>query len=540
MIRLATVLLAGTVVAAAPLAAQNATATGPEWRRNGVCYEVFVRSFYDSDGDGVGDLRGLIQKLDYINDGDANSLRDLGANCIWLMPVAQSPSYHGYDVTNYYQINRDYGTNEDFKQLVREAHQRGIRILVDLVLNHSSSYHPYFRSALHAPNSPYRDWYSWSPTERKMPGWEAPTWHRAGPRNEYYYGLFWAGMPDLNLANPAVRTELVNVARFWLQDMGVDGFRLDAVSHFFETDTGVWRHAPAVYPWLRDYAAALKRIKPDVFTIGEVWDSMGAVLPYYPDQLDTYFAFEVADAVFDAVRSGSGAKLIAAVQRAQRDIPDARWGMFLRNHDQTRTLTELNGDVARNKLAVSLMLTLPGLPFVYYGEELGMTGAKQAGDERLRTPMHWTRAPAGGFTRGTPWEPLAPDSFTANVAVLEADPASLLNLHRKLIHLRAQNSALGAGTFVPLTSSSPTALAYLRHVDDQSVLVLSNLGAQPLTNVTISATSTPLRAGRYTTRALLGSAPGGNLQIRGNGALRSWVPVKTLAAFETHIIQLAR
>ncbi|HEY0808867.1 MAG TPA: alpha-amylase family glycosyl hydrolase, partial [Longimicrobiales bacterium] len=156
----------------------SSSAQSPDWRRNGVCYEVFVRSFFDSDGDGIGDLRGLIQKLDYINDGRADSQRDLGANCIWLMPVAQSPSYHGYDVTNYYVVNRDYGTNEDFKQLVSEAHRRGIHILVDLVLNHSSSEHPYFKSAVLEEDSPYRNWYTWSPAERKMPGWEAPTWHK--------------------------------------------------------------------------------------------------------------------------------------------------------------------------------------------------------------------------------------------------------------------------------------------------------------------------------------------------------------------------
>jgi alpha-amylase len=540
MIRLPALLPASIVLAVTPLLAQNASAPSAEWRRNGVCYEVFVRSFYDSDGDGVGDLRGLTQKLDYINDGNPTTQRDLGANCIWLMPVAQSPSYHGYDVTNYYQINRDYGSNEDFKQLVSEAHRRGIRILFDMVLNHSSNYHPYFRSAVSDPNSRYRDWYVWSPTERKMPGWQAPTWHRAGNRNEFYYGLFWSGMPDHNLANPEVKAELQNVARFWLQEMGVDGFRLDAVAHFFETAEGVWKDAPANFPWLREYQAGLRRIKPDVFTIGEVYDSLGSVIKYYPDGLNTFFAFEVADAVFDAVRNGSSTRLVAAVTRAQREIPDHRWGMFLRNHDQTRTMSELNGDVARNKLAATIMLTLPGLPFVYYGEEVGMTGMKQAGDERLRTPMHWSRDRAAGFTRGTPWEPLAPDSFTANVAVLESDPNSLLNLHRKLIHLRAQQPALGAGQFVPLTTSVPGTLAYLRATADQTVLVIANLTAQPLNSVAVSAPSTPLLAGRYQARALLGSAPPTNARVSGQGAISRWIPAPALAGYETQIFLLSR
>ena len=518
----------------APLSAQSA-----EWRRNGVCYEVFVRSFFDSDGDGVGDLNGLIQKLDYINDGNPDSQRDLGANCIWLMPVSPSPSYHGYDVTNYYEINRDYGTIADFKRLVAEAHRRGIRILVDMVLNHSSSEHPYFKSALLDPNSRYRDWYTWSPTERRMPGWEAPTWHKVPSRNEWYYGLFWGGMPDLNLAHPEVRAEAERIARFWLVDMGVDGFRLDAVGHFFETPDGQWKHAPAVYPWLRDYQAALRAIKPDVYTVGEVWDSMGAVLKYYPDQLGSYFAFEVADAVFDAVRSGSGQRLIDAVTRAQREIPDQRWAMFLRNHDQTRTLTELNGDVARNRLAVSLLLTLPGLPFVYYGEEIGMTGHKSAGDPRLRTPMHWTLTRAAGFTTGMPWEPLAADSFTANVQELEPVQNSLLNLHRRLIHLRTSNAALGSGEFMPLTSPTGT-LAYLRRSGNDAVLVLANLTDQQVRRPFISSMPASLAPGRYVTSSLLEPQRDENIRIRGNGRIERWSPVLMLEPLETKIIQLRR
>ncbi|HEY0304470.1 MAG TPA: alpha-amylase family glycosyl hydrolase, partial [Longimicrobiales bacterium] len=475
-----------------------------------------------------------------INDGNPDARGDLGATCIWLMPVSPSPSYHGYDVTNYYEINRDYGTKADFKQLIAEARRRGIRILYDMVLNHSSNYHPYFRSAFVDANSRYRDWYVWSPTERKMPGWQAPTWHRAGNRNDYYYGLFWSGMPDHNLANPEVKAEMQKIARFWLEEMGVDGFRLDAVGHFFETPEGVWKDAPGTFPWLREYQAGLRRIKPDVFTIGEVYDSLGSVIKYYPDGLDAFFAFEVADAVFDAVRNGTGAKLINAVTRAQREIPDHRWGMFLRNHDQTRTLTEFNGDVARNQLAVSLMLTLPGLPFVYYGEELGMTGNKQNGDERLRTPMHWSRKAAAGFTTGQPWEPLAPDSFTANVEVLESDRNSLLNLHRKLIHLRTSEPALGNGEFVPLTTSNPGALAYLRRTSDQAVLVLANLTNQPLAGVELNGGAGTLTAGRYALTALHGDVAAGALRVSGNGQVRRWIPVRSLAPMQTYIVRLAR
>jgi glycosidase len=540
MIRLTAALQIFSAVFACSLQAQAVPNRGADWRHNGVCYEVFVRSFFDSDGDGVGDLRGLTQKLDYINDGNADTQRDLGANCIWLMPVAQSPSYHGYDVTNYYAVNADYGTNEDFKQLVAEAHKRGIRILFDLVLNHSSSEHPYFKSAQLDAKSPYRDWYTWSPTVQPAPGWQGTLWHKAQTRDEFYYGLFWSGMPDLNLSNPQVRAEAEKIARFWLEEMNVDGFRLDAVGHFFEGPGGQWKHAAGVFPWLRDYQNALRSIKPDVFTVGEVWDSMGAVLKYYPDQLDSYFAFEVADALFDAVRTGSGARLISAVQRAQRDIPDGRWSMFLRNHDQTRTLSEFAGDVARNKLAVSLLLTLPGLPFVYYGEEIGMTGFKRDGDPRLRTPMQWSRAPAAGFTRGTPWEPLPPDSFTANVEVLENDANSLLNLHRRLIHLRAANPAFGAAAeFIPLNASAPGALAYLRRANGRAAVVIANLTAQRLSRVSVSSVDSVLPSGRYTATTQLGARRDMALRIARNGRIESWRPLAVLGPFETQIIELS-
>jgi glycosidase len=244
-----------------------------------VCYEVFVRSFVDSNGDGVGDLNGLISKLDYINDGNSSAQNDLGARCIWLMPVAASPSYHGYDATNYYRVNPDYGSNDDFKRLVAEAHRRGIRVLVDLVLNHASNEHPYFKDALLNPASPYRDWFRWSPTKPAVKGpWGQEVWHRSPVRDEYYYGIFWEGMPDLNYQNPAVREEANKIASFWLQDMGVDGFRLDAIPYLVEEGERL-SGTPGTHGLLRDFAAHTRRVAPEAYTIGEVWDSTGAMLP---------------------------------------------------------------------------------------------------------------------------------------------------------------------------------------------------------------------------------------------------------------------
>lgn len=519
--------------------AQTTAGPLPEWRRSGVCYEVFVRSFYDSDGDGVGDLRGLIQKLDYINDGNPSTSQDLGATCIWLMPIAQSPSYHGYDVTNYYEVNREYGTNEDFRDLMREARRRGIHVIVDLVLNHMSSEHPYFKSALLDANSPFRDWFRWSPQVLPSPGWTAPVWHRVPDREEYYYGLFWGGMPDINLANAAATAKLKDVARFWLQDMGVDGFRIDAVGHFFEGPNGEWKHAPEAHPWLRDYAAYIRGIAPHAFTVGEVWDNIDNIKPYYPDQLDNYFIFEVADDIVRAIREGDGTPLMNAVRRATVEFPEGRWSPFVRNHDQTRTMHEFRGDVPSARLASTILLTLPGFPFLYYGEELGMSADKP--DPRLRTPMHWTLEPAAGFTRGVPWEPLQPDSFTANVAVQDADPASLLNHHRRLIRLRAAHPALGAtGRFTPLSTTAAGTIAYLRELDGSVVLVVANVGTAPVRGLALSADAGTLPAGNYAATALLGELRPQRLGVAANGAIRRWTPVRELAPREAVILELKR
>ena len=537
MSRMAVALCALIVVPASSRSAQEPTRpSGGEWR-NAVCYEVFVRSFYDSDGDGIGDLRGLIEKLDHINDGDPDTQRDLGANCIWLMPIAQSSSYHGYDVTNYYHVDRDYGTTEDFRRLIAEAHRRGIRVLVDLVLNHASAEHPYFRSALFDPASPYREWFIWSPTQREVEGWR-PVWHRAPTREEYYYGFFWHGMPDLNLGQPAVRAETKRIARFWLTEMGVDGFRLDAVAHFFEAGDTLM-HASANHPWLRDYADYLRRIAPDAFHVGEVWGNIATMRAYYPDQLDAYFIFEVADSLIAAARSGSKRPVVSAVQRAQRDLPPGRWASLLRNHDQTRTMTELGGDVARARTAATLLLTLPGVPFVYYGEEIGMTGEKP--DPRLRTPMHWVREPAAGFTRGMPWEPLQPDSFTANVEAQNTDSTSLLNHYRRLIHMRVAHPELGAsGEFVPLGTGEDAALAYLRQEDGRAALVVANLGDRSLSGVALSSTGPVLSPGRYVARPLLGSVQQTEVRVTRDGRIHRWIPIPHLAPFEVHVLELSR
>ena len=450
------------------------------------CYEVFVRSFYDANGDGIGDLRGLTQKLDYI--------AGLGVDCVWLMPVAESPSYHGYDVTDYDRVEPDYGTNDDFAVFVAAAHQHHITVLVDLVLNHTSSQHPWFQEALRDTTAPHRAWYRWSKDS-------GSNWHKSPVRDEYYFGLFWSGMPDLNWENPAVMDEMKRVARFWLDSLHVDGFRLDAVRHLVEVGNE-FSNTPGTHAVLRAYGQYVRSIAPQSYTIGEVWDSPEVILTYYPDQLDAYFAFPISEALLDAVKTGKAGALLTTVQQFQRAIPGYRFAPFQRNHDQTRTMTALGNDTAGARIAVTILLTLPGVPFIYYGEEIGMTGDKP--DERLRTPMQWTST-SRGFTSGKPWETAQSDTLTVNVAVEEQRPSSLLKLYRRLIRLRANDAALRTGTLEPVRTGNDAVLAYERRDSTGGgggrgrgrVLVIANLG---------KTAATLAFPGRFSYRNLL--APG--------------------------------
>lgn len=502
--------LSGARTMAQP-AAPAKTQLAASWAHGATCYEVFVRSFRDSDGDGIGDLKGLIGALDYINDGNPRSTRSLGARCLWLMPIMETPGYHGYDVSDYYRVARVYGTNDDFKRLVAESHKRGIKVLVDMVLNHTSSEYPPFQRALRDPASPYRSWFRFSPTRGPNNRWGNNNWHRSPVRDEYYYGFFWRGMPDLNYESPGALNEMKKVASFWLHEMGADGFRLDAVRYLVE-DGATVDDTPGTHAVLREYGAYVRQAKPGAFTIGEVFDSTGTLLTYYPDQLDAYFAFEVGDSIIAGVRRGDARGILAPVLRLQGALPAERWAPFLRNHDQPRTRTEFNGSWDKARMASLLLLTLPGLPFVYYGEELGMTGPKP--DELIRTPMAWSRtAPHAGFTSGTPWQPLAADSLEANVEAQAGDTRSLLNLHRKLIRLRAVTPALGRGTLVPLGTNHPAAVAFLRHDAAGAVLVIVNVGPTALTGVRIASTADALRFGRLALRTLYGLSRGPTIRL---------------------------
>ena len=515
-----------------------AMASRANWLPGATCYEIFVRSFRDSDGDGIGDLSGLIGALDYLNDGNPQSTSDLGVRCIWLMPVMASPSYHGYDVSDYYHVAPAYGTNADFKRLVAEAHRRGIRVLVDMVLNHVSVEYPAFRAALRDTTSPYREWFRWSPVPGPRNRFGGNNWHRSPLRDEFYYGFFSSRMPDLNYEQPYALAEMEKVATFWLTEMGADGCRLDAVKYLVENGAQV-DDTPGTHAVLRAYAAHVHRTKPAAFTIGEVYDSTGTLLSYYPDQLDGYFAFEVADSLVAAVRTGDARGLLAPVLRLQRSVGANRWSPFLRNHDQPRVRSEFGGDWGKARVAGFLLLTLPGLPFVYYGEELGMTGRKP--DEHIRTPMAWSLSgPHAGFTTGTPWEPLAPDSLHANVEAQRDDPSSLLTRYRRLIHLRAAEPALASGTLVPLSASEHAVAAFLRRDGARVALVVANLGADTLTGVTIGSEARALAPGRYAARDLLGTTQLAPIVVDDAGVVRRGTRLPVLAPHDGLVFDLTR
>ncbi len=512
-------------------------AQAPGWDAGTTCYEIFIRSYSDSDGDGIGDLQGLIGHLDYINDGDPTGGSDLGAGCIWLMPVAESPSYHGYDVSDYYRVDPDYGTNDDFREFMAAAHRRGIRVMVDMVLNHSSREHPHFQAALADTASPYRHWYRFAPRPLDLGPWGVEAWRKSPVRDEYYYGIFSPDMPDLNYETPAVRSEGEQIADFWLRQMDVDGFRLDAVPYLVE-DGDCKMSCAGTHAYLAEYAAHIDSTHPGAFTVGEVWVDIASMPAYYPDQLTSYFAFELADSLLSVVKSGNAAGLLPGYLRFQSLAPGHRWSPFLGNHDTPRTGTVLGGDVARERIAATLLLTLPGLPFVYYGEEIGMTGDKP--DPRLRTPMPWTAGPGVGFTTGTPWEAPQPDAARTNVAAQDRDPASLLNLYRRLIHLRRANPALGEGRLVPLDASDPHLVAYLRQSAEESVLVIANLGDAAVDRPTIRSAGSVLPPGRHVATSLLAGPDGAVLTVATDGMINGYRPAASLGSRAAMVLRLDR
>lgn len=462
-----------------------------DWWNHTVFYEIFVRSFYDSDGDGIGDFNGLTQKLDYLNDGDPSTTNDLGITGIWLMPINPSPSYHGYDVTDYSAINPDYGTMNDFQEFLDAAHARGIRVIVDYVMNHSSSQHPWFVSA-QDPQSEYRDFYRWSATNPGYPGpWGQQVWH--WNNSGYYYGIFWGGMPDLNYETPEVKEEMFGYATYWLEEVGVDGFRLDAVKYIYEEGAAL-ENLPQTYQFWKDFSAHTKNVSSEAYSIGEAWTNTSTVLEYVEDGgLDMCFEFDLAANTMHAAINGNATGLRNHMSLVYSVYPHLQWGTFLTNHDMNRVFSELDQNEEKNKLAAALYLTLPGVPYIYYGEEIGMLGEGPHPD--IRRPMQWSPNANAGFTSGIPWHNLNSNYAEYNVATELDDPNSILNRYKKMIRIRNLKPALQTGTYSEVPASNEAVFSFIRNTPDDTAIVVINTSAESLQNIGLDLSAAGFTAG---------------------------------------------
>jgi len=471
----------------------NVSKASNYWWNDAIFYEVFVRSFFDQNGDGKGDLKGLTQKLDYLNDGDSTTHTDLGITAIWVMPVMQSPSYHGYDVTDYRTIESDYGTNADFSAFIQAAHQRGIKVIIDLVMNHTSNQNPWFIQSAASTTSAYRNWYRWNTTSL------GGQWFYNN--NAYYYAGFGSGMPDLNYANADVKAEMFDIARFWLQDMHVDGFRLDAVKYIFETATQN-EDVPETLQFWKDFRASYKSVNPDAFAVGEAWTSTNIIKKYVENNgLDYCFEFSLAIALVNAANNGDATGLRTRVEDAMASYPYLQFGTFLTNHDQERVMSTLGNDVSKAKLAAQLLLSFPGIPFIYYGEEIGTVGPKP--DENIRTPLQWNNTANAGFSTGTPWRAPQSDYTTKNLTSQQLDKTSLWSTYNKMIQLRTSEPALRRGNYATVTSNAISLFVFLRQYQNETIFVASNLSNAQLSNIEISLYPGTLSAGTYQLKDLL-------------------------------------
>ncbi|MDP4120693.1 MAG: alpha-amylase family glycosyl hydrolase [Bacillota bacterium] len=447
---------------------------GDESQKYGVYYEIFVRSFADSNGDGIGDLNGVTSKLDY--------LKSLGIQGIWLMPINPSPSYHGYDVMDYNSINSDYGTIKDFQNLVAKAHSDGIKVIMDFVVNHTSDKDPWF-IASKDPKSKYRNYYHWVSQndssvdfDSETP-WNSKEWHSNGDGYDYF-AMFSDSMPDLNYDNPDVRTEIINSATKWL-NMGVDGFRLDAAMHIYganEPSTGSMSRTDKNLKWWNEFAIACEKVNPKVYLCGEAWQSQ-QVLPEYAQPFDTKFDFSFQSNLMSAVPNNiamladqSLADAFADSLKQNTDI-DKKFidGVFGANHDINRIMSQVNENVSEAKMVANIYMTLPGNPFIYYGEELGMQG--QGKDENKREPLLWSNS-KNSMT--ATWESDSDNSGIEPADKQMTDKDSLFNYYKSLIALRKAHPVFFSGTFTSINANT-NVMGYLRQDSNEGIYVFNNL-----------------------------------------------------------------
>ncbi|NLE83774.1 MAG: alpha-amylase [Chloroflexi bacterium] len=505
------------------------------WWNEVVFYEIFVRSFKDSDGDGIGDFQGIISQLDYLNDGDPETSDDLGIGGIWLMPIMPSPSYHGYDVTNYQTVNPDYGTLADFKRLLEECHTRGIRVVIDLVVNHTSSEHPWFLSAQDSASG-FRNWYVWEEQNPRRPGpWGQNAWYEAG--GYYYYAPFWSGMPDLNYYEPMVTRAMYNATEYWL-NLGVDGFRVDAARYLFE-DGISQQDTKSSIAWFQDWREFYTAIDPEAYTVGEVWTDTQVIAKYNEPTrgMQQYFMFDLAADILGGIYSPDPSRIMKSYLETLEYFPDQQFATFLTNHDQQRVASYYRERLREQKLAAFIYLTGPGTPYIYYGEEIGMVGGKP--DEMIRKPMQWSSETNAGFSDFVPWQELSEGWLETNVEIQAQSPDSLLNWYKALVNTHNQLPALQKGSYLPFTSSCSRLYSVARVYEDQVVLILANLGVQTLENCTISIEESPLE-GTWTVENAWGDLPFEQIVFSENGTLAEFPVAPLLEGGQTMILTLKK
>ena len=454
---------------------------------HGNYYQLFVRSFADSTGDGIGDFNGIRENLDYFV--------ELGIDGIWLMPIHPSNSMHGYDVLDFYDVHEDYGTLDDFIRLVEEAKALGIDIIIDYVLNHTSNHHPWFEAFLDG-NPKYEDYYRRidenDPRYNLKGSWAQTIWHSIGD-GTYYAGYFNGMLPDLNWSNKAVQQEMLDIALFWM-DLGVAGFRLDAALHL-EAQNEISQEYENAYlenmARLRDWEAELRAVYPDVYVVGEIWSDFNTYLPFF-EVMDSAFHFEYGHLVMEAILNGGHkyyAQRVATWEYMMRQYEGAISAPFLRNHDQDRLASELGGDETLHRLAAEMLLTIPGNPYIYYGDELGMKGVRSGQapiwDESVRLPFLF------GNNYQTTWsidlwgyrDPFNDD--TRSLPEQREDQSSLYHTHKRLLNLRQESAALKYGEIIPYEGNTINLQGFYRvlnigHSTREVVLVLHNLSDEAL------------------------------------------------------------
>ena len=490
------------------------------WYQTAVFYEVYVRAYYDSNGDGHGDLRGLMQKLDY--------LQELGVDCIWLLPIYPSPLRDdGYDIADYYGVLPEYGDLEDFKALVEAAHARGMRVIADLVLNHTSDQHPWFQAARSDRASPHREFYVWSDTDQKYRDTriifldtESSNWTWEETAGQFYWHRFYTSQPDLNFDSPAVQQEMLNIARFWLE-MGIDGFRADAVPYLFEREGTNCENLPETHTYLKNLRRFIDENYQGRILLCEANQWPEDVRPYFGDgdEFQMGFHFPVMPRIYMALRQGERSSLQGIMERTP-PIPDnCQWCVFLRNHDELtlemvtaeerdwmwqeyapeprmrlnlgirrRLAPLLDNDRRKIELANSLLFTLPGSPIIYYGDEIGMGDNIWLPDRNgVRTPMQWVDSPNAGFSTTGPKALYAPvieispyRPEEVNVAAQQSDPASLWHTLRRMIAVRKAHPVFGRGSMTWIDIPNPAVAGYWRAFQGERLLILNNLSDQTL------------------------------------------------------------